>query len=262
MTLPQRGRSVRMALLGAILVVSVCGSAFAQSGSRGGVRGINGSWEAYPQRAAGLGSTGTAPSIPAPAPIPEPPLKPEHLSKWRAEQTRSAELTRQGLPPVSSGMACLPEGVPGMMQGVFPMEVLETPGQVTIIQEAYNQVRRIYLDEKLPAPEDAEPRFSGHSVGTWEGETLVVRTVGVKDYVRFRNTPHSMNMRITERIRLVNNDFMENQVTVEDPEFLTKPWTWTWMYKRWPGYKIQEYVCEDNRYFQDPERGYQRLRVQ
>jgi len=60
----------------------------------------------------------------------------------------------------------------------------------------------------------------------------------------------------------VGDDFMENQVTVEDPEFLTGPWTWTWMYRRWPGYKIQEYVCEENRYFEDPELGHQRLRVQ
>jgi hypothetical protein len=240
----------------------VCASsaAFAQSGAPV-VRGLNGSWEAYPQRAAGLGSPSKG-AIPAPAPVPEPPLKPEHLAKWKADQSRAAELTRKGLPPVTSGMACLPEGMPGMMQATFPMEVLETPGQVTIIQEAYNQVRRIYLNEKLMAPEDAEPRFSGHSVGNWEGNTLVVRTVGVKDKVRFRNVPHSMNMRITERFRLVNNEFMENQVTVEDPEYLTKPWTWTFMYKRWPDYKIQEYVCEDNRYFEDPALGYQRLRVQ
>jgi len=253
------GRSAIMSLL-CVTLLWASVTAFAQSGSQV-VRGINGSWEAYPQRSAGLGST-TRGSLPAPAPVPEPPLKPELLSKWKAEQTRNAELTQKGLPPVSSGMACLPEGMPGMMQSTFPMEVLETPGQVTIIQEAFNQVRRIYLNEKLIAPEDAEPFFSGHSVGSWEGNTLVVRTVGVKTTVRFRNVPHSTNMRITERIRLVNDEFMENQVTIEDPENLTKPWTWTWMYKRWPGYKIQEYVCEDNRYFGDPALGNQRLRVQ
>ena len=225
------------------------------------VHGLNGSWEGYPPSAEGLGSL-AAPSIPGPAPIPEPPLKSEYLETWRAEQVRIAELTRQGLPPVTGGMACLPEGMPAMMRAVFPMEVLETPGQVTVIQEAYNQVRRIYLDEPPLAPEDAEPRFVGHSAGRWQGESLVVETVGVKDYVRFRNAPHSANMRITERIRLVGDDFMENQVTVEDPEFLTGPWTWTWMYRRWPGYKIQEYVCEENRYFEDPELGHQRLRVQ
>jgi hypothetical protein len=226
------------------------------------VRGINGSWEAYPLRGEGFGS-GVQPKTPVPPPaaVPEPPLKQPHLDEWKATQARNAELTRKGLPPPSTGMACIPEGMPGMMQVTFPMEILETPGQVTIIQEAFTQVRRIFLDAPPIAPQDAEPRFSGHSTGKWEGDTLVVQTVGVREATRFRNTPHSMNMRITERMRLLNDEIMQNQVTIEDPDFLTKPWTWTWMYKRWPGYKIQEYVCEDNRYFEDPNLRYQRLRV-
>jgi hypothetical protein len=226
------------------------------------VRGITGSWENYPVRGDGFGS-GVPPkvAVPPPAPIPEPPLKPAPLAEWRAAQQRNAELTKQGLPPLSTGMACMPEGMPGMMQGTFPMEILETPGQVTIIQEAYNQVRRIYLGAAPIAPEEAEPRYSGHSSGRWEGNTLVVETVGVKESARFRNTPHSIQRRITERIRLVNNEILENQVTITDPEYLTKPWTWTWMYKRWPEYQIQEYVCDDNRYFEDPTLKYQRLKV-
>ncbi len=226
------------------------------------VRGINGSWEAYPLRGEGFGS-GIPPKVPvkAPAPIPEPPLKQPHLDEWRAVQVRNAELTKKGLPPPTTGMACIPEGMPAMMQATFPMEILETPGQVTIIQEAFNQVRRVQLGAPAIAPQDAEPRFAGHSTGRWMGTTLVVETVGVKESVRFRNVPHSSTMRITERMRLVNDEILENQVTVDDPEYLTKPWTWTWMYKRWPGYKIEEYVCEDNRYFEDPELRYQRLKV-
>jgi hypothetical protein len=226
------------------------------------VRGLNGSWEAYPLRGDGFGS-GVQPKTPvkAPAPIGEPPLRQPHLDQWRATQAKNAELTKQGLPPPSTGMACIPEGMPAMMQSTFPMEILETPGRVTIVQEAYNQVRRIYLDAPALAPEDAEPRFAGNSTGRWEGDTLVVTTVGVKESVRFRNTPHSAQMRVTERFRLINEEMLENQVTIADPEFLTKPWTWTWMYKRWPGYKIEEYVCEDNRYFEDPTLRYQRLRV-
>ena len=226
------------------------------------VRGVNGSWEAYPVRGDGFGSGIPAKTaVPAPAPIPQPPLKQPYLDEWRAVQARNAELTKQGLPPLSTGMACIPEGMPGMMGATFPMEILETPGQVTIIQEAFTQVRRVHLGAPAIAPQDAEPRFAGHSRGQWEGGTLVVHTVGVKESVRFRNTPHSTNMRITERMRLVNDEILENQVTVEDPEYLTKPWTWTWMYKRWPSYKIEEYVCEDNRYFEDPELRYQRLKV-
>ena len=226
------------------------------------VRGINGSWEAYPLRGEGFGS-GIPPKTPLPGPaaVPEPPLKPPHLDEWRALQARNAELTKQGLPPLSTGMACIAEGMPAMMQATFPMEILETPGQITIIQEAFTQVRRVYLGAPAVAPEDAEPRFAGHSTGRWSGDTLVVETVGVKESVRFRNVPHSNRMRITERIRLVNDEILQNQVTVDDPEYLTKPWTWTWMYKRWPGYRIEEYVCEDNRYFEDPALRYQRLKV-
>jgi hypothetical protein len=225
-------------------------------------RGLNGAWEAYPLRGEGFGS-GIPPKTPvqAPPPVPEPSLRQPFLDEWRALQKRNAELTSKGLPPPSTGMACIGEGMPAMMQATFPMEILETPGQITIIQEAFTQVRRIYLDAPAIAPEDAEPRFAGHSTGRWDGNTLVVQTVGVKDSVRFRNVPHSVNIRITERLRLISDEILENQVTVQDPEYLVKPWTWTWMYKRWPGYKIEEYVCEDNRYFEDPALRYQRLRV-
>ena len=223
---------------------------------------LTGSWEAYPLRGEGFGS-GVQPKVKVapPAPIPEPPLRQPYLDEWRALQAQNAELTRKGLPPPSTGMACMPEGMPGMMQATFPMEILERPGQVTVIEEAFNQVRRIYVGAPPLTPEDAEPRFAGQSTARREGATLVVTTVGVKDSVRFRGTPHSTQMRITERLRLVNAEMLENQVTIDDPEYLTKPWTWTWMYKRWPGYRIQEYVCEDNRYFEDPALRYQRLRV-
>ena len=250
----------RLTLIVLFVVAVAGGPAFTQTANV--IRGINGSWEAYPLRGVGFGS-GVQPKVPvkAPPPIPEPPLKQPHLDAWRAAQKQAAELTQKGLPPVSTGMACMPEGVPGMMGATFPMEILESPGRVTIIQEAYNQTRRVYLDARPVAPEEAEPLFNGHSTGTWEGDTLVVRTVGIKESVRFRNAPHSPLMRITERMRLVNDEILENQVTIEDPDYLTKPWTWTWMYKRWPGYRIEEYVCEDNRYFEDPTLKYQRLKV-
>jgi hypothetical protein len=223
---------------------------------------LTGSWEQYPVRGDGFGS-GVQPKVRVapPMPVPQAPLRQPYLDQWRALQAENAERTRKGLPPPSSGMACMPEGMPGMMGATFPLEILETPGQVTIIEEAFNQVRRIYLNEAAQAPEEAEPLFAGHSTARWEGATLVVTTVGVKESVRFRNVPHSMKMRITERMRMVSPEVLENQVTIEDPEYLTGPWTWSWMYKRWPGYKIEEYVCDDNRYFEDPALKYQRLRV-
>ena len=257
-TVPRCRAPWLVSLLAAVVAVP----AFAQQETAG--HGLTGSWERWPGQSAGLGSaTTSAPAVnPAAGRIPDPPLKPEFLAAWREEQAEIQRLTAEGLPPANNYSACIGDGMPTMMQAMFPMEILETPGQITIIQEAYNQVRRIYFDGELPLPEDAEPRFAGHSIGRWEGETLVVETVGIKDYVLFRNVPHSSRMRIVERIHLVDDDVMENEVTVTDPEYLTGPWTWTWAYRRWDGYRIQEYVCENNRYFRDPEQGYQRLRVE
>ena len=151
--------------------------------------------------------------------------------------------------------------MPAMMMAMFPMQVLQTPGQITIIQEAYRQVRYIYLDEKQVPIDDAEPGFWGHSVGHWQGDTLVVNTVGIKDEVRFHDVPHSDQMQIDERIRLLTPDRFEDQITIVDPAYLTKPWTFTWGYQRRPGYKMLEYVCEDNREYRDPKTGGQRLQL-
>lgn len=221
--------------------------------------GIDGKWFSYPPR---TGENRLDPSVSLrPSPIPDPPLKPEYIEVWREKQAEIRAANERGEPPATHYTHCIPDGMPAMMMGMFPMEVLESPGQVTIIQEAYNQVRRIYLDEEQIDVEDAEPRFWGHSVGKWEGDTLVVDTIGIKEYVQFRNVPHSNQMRIKERIRLVSDDLMEDVVTVEDPVYLTGPWTWKWMYERHPEYKMYEYVCEDNREYADPETGATRLKL-
>ena len=191
---------------------------------------------------------------------PRPPLKPEFVPDYDAQLKRIADAEARGEPIPNANTHCLPDGMPAMMAAMFPMEVLQTRGQLTIVQEAFNQIRRIYIGEEPLAIEDAEPVFWGHAAGKWEGDTLVVETVGIKESVRYRNTPHSDQMRIHERMRMLDADRFENQVTVIDPVYLTEPWTWTWTYQRKPGYKMYEYVCEDNREFADPETGAQRMR--
>jgi hypothetical protein len=218
---------------------------------------IDGPWEAYPQ----FGSKPDPNGPPAPARIPDPPLKSQYVAAWKATQKKVADATAQGKPLASGYVDCLPDGMPAMMMGMFPLEVLKSKGQVTIIEEAYNQVHRIYVGEQQIKSEDAEPYFWGHSVGHWEGNTLVANTIGIKPEVQFRNTPHSDQMSIDERISLINANFMKDDVTVTDPVYLTGPWIWTWEYKRMPGYKIQEYVCEANREYMDPKTGEQKMRV-
>jgi hypothetical protein len=219
---------------------------------------FGGTWDRYaPPRSA----NGTAPAIPVPSAIPPPPLKRQFQAAYDAEQKKFADATAAGEPLATGYTHCLPDGMPTMMQAMFPMEVLQSKGQTTIIQEAYNQVRRIYHGYKLPAIDDAEPGFWGHSTGKWDGNDFVVETIGIKEYVRVRNAPHSANMRIRERMRMLDADHFENDVTIEDPEFLTGPWQWKWVYQRRPDYKMYEYVCEDNREYADPDTGKARLRI-
>jgi hypothetical protein len=197
---------------------------------------------------------------PAPPQAPPPPLKAPYLQEWQAKVQAAREADAKGEPLAAAVVACLPEGMPGMMAGPFPMEILQSKGQVTVIQEAYNQVRRILLDQPQKAIDDVEPGFYGRSVGRWEGDTLVVDTVGIKDNVRYQNVPHSKDMRIKERIRPVAPDVIWDEITIEDPVTFDKPWTFTFAYKRSPGYTLLEYICEDNREYAD-EQGRQKIRL-
>jgi hypothetical protein len=221
-------------------------------------RDFSGTWDRYPQS---IDSRRDPTVVPLPTDAPPPPLKAQYKAAFDAETRKIADANARGEPIANGYTHCQPDGMPTMMMAMFPMEVLQSGKQITIIQEAYNQVRRIYMGEQLPAVDDAEPGFWGHSVGRWEGDTLVVDTVGIKEYVRFRNAPHSAQMRIHERIRKLTPDHFENTVTVTDPVYLTGPWQWKWVYQRRPDYKMYEYVCEENREYADPVTGAQRMKT-
>jgi len=262
MALRKFGPRVLMWRMGAWIGCSILQTAVAQAASHSppsqfDARALDGSWNRYPDTSDRVDNT----VQPAPLDIPAPPLKQEYLVPWQAEHKRVAEANARGEPPVTGYVKCLPDGMPATMAAMFPLEVLQSPGRVTIIEEAYNQVRRIYLDEEQIPVDDAEPGFWGHSVGHWQGDTLQVDTIGIKESVRFRDVPHSNQMRIAERIKMLSPDFFEDRITVTDPPFLTGPWSWTWKYHRKAGYKIYEYVCEDNREFSDPDTGAQRLKL-
>jgi hypothetical protein len=214
---------------------------------------FTGSWERYPQP-----EEQPDPRY-APSPIPDPPLKPAYKGPWEANQQKLAERLAESQPAGDNYVRCLPDGMPAMMQGMFPMEIFQRPEQINITQEAFNQTRRIFLNEPLPKWDEVDPSFYGRSVARWEGDTLVVETTGIKENVQFRWAPHSESMKITERIRLLAPDILQDQITIED-EYLEKPWTYSYTYRRMPGYKLLEYVCEDNRDYVDEE-GRHRLRL-
>ena len=207
---------------------------------------LTGTWERYPQP----GET-PDPALVSP-PIPDPPLKPEYKGPWEANQAKLAARIAEGQPAGDNYVHCIPDGMPAMMQGMFPMEIFQRPEQINITQEAFNQTRRVYMGETLPSALEVDPMFYGHSVGRWEGDALVIETTGIKLNVQYRWTPHSEEMKITERLHLLTPDILRNDVTVED-SYLERPWTFSYTYRRMPGYKLLEYVCEDNRDYVDDE---------
>ncbi len=231
----------------AVAALAIAAAASAQSPPD-----LTGSWERY------RGQAGDPTTAPAEAP---PPLKPPLLAEWQARRAAERAADARGEPAATGYTHCLPDGVPSMMSGPFPFEIVQTPTQINIAQEAYSQVRRIYIGKPQASLADIELGFYGRSVGEWRGATLVVDTIGIKDYVRFRDTPHTPNMRVTERLRLVAPDILWDEITIEDAAVLDKPWTVTFAYRRMPDYELIEYVCEDNREYAD-DNGVTRLRVQ
>jgi hypothetical protein len=207
---------------------------------------FSGSWERYPQPGE------TADPRYARIEVPDPPLKQPWLAEWQEKQATLAARIAESQPPGDNYIKCLPDGMPAMMQGMFPMEIFQRPEQINVTQEAFNQTRRIVMDEPLPRWDEVDPTFYGRSVAHWEGDTLVIETTGIKEYVQFRWTPHSEAMKVTERLRLLAPDILSNQITVED-EYLERPWTYSYTYQRMPGYRLLEYVCEDNRDYVDEE---------
>lgn len=209
------------------------------------------------------GGRGADPKLAPPPPGPLV-LKPEYARRYEARRAEQAEAAQRGEPlgAASAGVLCTPYGMPQMMSvASYPVEILQTPGQVTLIAEAFSEVRRVFLDRPQQRIGEVAPGYYGRSVGRWDGDTLVVDTIGIRTSVAgYLGLPHSDEMRITERIRLVAAETLHDQVTIEDPIVLDRPVTYTLAYQRLPNYEMVEFVCDNNREYVD-ENGVIRMKL-
>lgn len=201
---------------------------------------ITGTWEIYPDPFGGEENT----VIELSAPEGGPKLREPYATQWKQRIDRRNAALAAGTPLADRSTLCLPEGMPLIMGAIFPIQILQSPGQVTVLAEFLTQTRRIHLDKKMPAPADIPPYYYGYSVGHWEGGTLVVTTLGVREDTEFYEIPHSSDMKITERIRPTQPGYLENQITIEDPKILVEPYRFTYGYKRNDDYEIMEYICD------------------
>ncbi|BBP64586.1 hypothetical protein PHLH5_21270 [Pseudomonas sp. Cab53] len=179
-------------------------------------------------------------------------LKEPYASEYAVLKKREAAANEAGTPLATTSARCLPEGMPVLMAALFPIQIIHDEQQVVVLGEYLQQVRRILLNEAMPPKEKLDPTYQGHSRGHWEDDTLVVETLAVRTDVAFYDVPHGKDMKITERIRLTTPDHLVDEVLIEDPQVLNRPYRFTFEYKR-SDYRIQEYVCENNQIVIDSE---------
>jgi len=179
------------------------------------------------------------PRFTRPAP---PKLTPPYAQRF-AEWSRKFESGTQEPDTVTR---CLAFGIARF--GTMPMEIIQTPGQVTMNLGVLHDIRRIYMDG-IGHTVGADPSFNGDSVGRWEGDTLVVETNNLRAATIDRDgVPYSDKLTVVERIRRVGPTRLEIETTLTDPEAFLEPYTIKRAYTPMPpGSRFEEYLCENNR---------------
>ncbi len=164
------------------------------------------------------------------------PLRPEFAGILRQRAKQVYPLTR-----------CLPVGVPADDVLPGPFKVIQTPGLILIRNEYENTLRQIYLDGRKP-PADPDPLWLGYSVGKWEGNRLVVDTIGLNDksWLDGSGSPHSEALHVVERFHRRDFGHMDVQVTIDDPKMYTKPFSIQFTEDLMPDGDVTEYFCNED----------------
>jgi hypothetical protein len=195
------------------------------------------------------------------------PTNPSLAGIWFPDPTRSERLpkdapfTKEGKALVDTfkaqheptkddpGLFCIPAGMPSIALGGadYPVEIIETPQQTTILMELHQQVRRIFVNGTHPA--EVFPQRNGHSVGHWESNVFVVDTVGIRA-ASFGSVPHSNQVRVLERWQRIDEGrALVNEMTIHDPKMYTKPVVLRQYYKAAaPDSRMLEYECTEGRW--------------
>lgn len=185
-----------------------------------------------------------APSMPKLSPADLPKLKPEGQKKLM-DTLRAIQEGK----PFGDGAECKWPGVPMIIRSTMPQEFIVLPDRVVILYEMESQIRRIFTDgRKVPGPEDLDYTFNGFSTGYWEGGTLVVETVGLRDDTSIMiGVGHTEQLKVVERYREISPGLIEVEITMTDPGTLTEPWKTKGTFRRQaPDYPMLEYNCHDN----------------
>jgi len=194
----------------------------------------------------GVGGSGRDPSAPvAPSSNDRPAGRAgAPYQDWAAKKVLEA-YNRRGVDDPTG--RCLPAGIPrSVMLGLFPQQFIQTPTQLVILYEYMSTFRVIPFGTEHP--DDILPSNMGNSVARWDGDTLVVDVTGFNDksWLAGTGTFHTDALHVVERYTRINKDRIDYEVTMEDPNVLTKPWVLRSSLMLREGTRLQEYVCAEN----------------
>ena len=163
---------------------------------------------------------------------------------WAAD-ARKARMAENGKDDPSSH--CLPRGVVKSHTTPLLRKIVQVPGLVVILNEANASYRQIFTDGR-PLPAIEQPSFNGYSSGKWDGDTLVVETIGFKDglWLDRSGSPLTDSAKMTERFTRVNHGKLEIEITVDDPKAYTAPWTVKLNHFIVMDTELLDYICLEN----------------
>jgi len=146
---------------------------------------------------------------------------------------------------------CLPYGFTSQIFSPYAQQWIQAPNHLVIRHEFMNNFSRVIPLDGRPHPKDLEPTWGGHSVGHWEGDTLVIDTVGLKEWWLDNPHPkgslwHSDAAHVIERVKWIAPRIVSYEVTMDDPKIWTKPWTEEFLMVLHPKWDLLEFVCNEN----------------
>ena len=166
-----------------------------------------------------------------------PPLQP-----WAAEVLKQRRDTLSKDDPEGY---CLPAGVPRISP--FPYKLIQTPTELVFLDEGnVHSYREIFMDGR-GHPKEPDSLWMGHSIGAWDGDTLVIDSVGFNDktWLSGQGVPHSEALHVIEKLRRPSLGTLEIEVTIDDPKAFTAVYTYKRTHTLMPGADLLEYVCNE-----------------
>lgn len=163
---------------------------------------------------------------------------------WAAELFKQRQANKMRDNPM---IRCLPAGVPRLSAYSHPYKIVQTADLIAILYESLTLFRQVFLDGRAH-PADPEPTWLGYSVGKWEGDTLVVETIGFNDktWLDGLGHPHSEAMKVTERFRRRDVGHMDIEIVIDDPKAYTQQIRYVQPQELLPDGDLIEYICNEN----------------